>query len=155
MNSDFYKSTSWCSYFSVILIRLLQFWDYTAIVKQINSAHVWLDRYTEYLFYIYINFDTPIIKLPLTGPNSRLFLSAHTKRTGSGPWREILWIWQKWIRIADGTFKATICSYSKQSLASGFCPSHSRDWWCSWGWTFIYYGLLFYALFRPKCQLFT
>ncbi len=39
--------------------------------------------------------------------NTGLFLNAHTEWKASGPWGEILWIWQKmfWIRIVGCTFK--------------------------------------------------
>ncbi len=51
----FYKSASWCSYFGVLLMRLLQlnhskiclFWVHTAVVSQINSADVWPAKYSE------------------------------------------------------------------------------------------------------------
>ncbi len=51
---------------------------------------------------------------PFTEPglcmNTGLFSSAHTERKVSGPWGDILWIWQKmyaqmyWVRISDYTF---------------------------------------------------
>ncbi len=40
------------------------------------------------------------------------FFSAHTGRKASGPWGDILWIWQKafWIIIVDYTFKLKLYS---------------------------------------------
>ncbi len=70
----FYKSASWCCYFGILLIRLLQlnhikiclFWDHVAVISQINSADV-----TCYMQWIFIDFETQIMKLPLTGDRWR------------------------------------------------------------------------------------
>ncbi len=122
----FYKSASWCSYFGILLIRLLQlnhskiclFWDHTTVVNQVNSAVIWwpgnengLVARSEplCLFLIY--------RARAVYEYQTFFQRAHTERTASRPQGDICWIWQKvyWIRIADFTFKAKLLSTSQKS----------------------------------------
>ncbi len=57
----FFMLTPWCSYFGILVIRLLQLnhskiclcWDHTSVVNQINSADAWLPR----LQWIFIDFN--------------------------------------------------------------------------------------------------
>ncbi len=57
------------------------------------------------------------------------FFSAHTERKASGPWGDILWIWQKvyWIRIVDYTFSLSVYEQTTAPIifyqaAASSCP---------------------------------
>ncbi len=58
------------------------------------------------------------------------FFSAHTRRIASGPWGDILWIWQKvyWLRIIDYTFKRLTSHFCAVSISDYFRLLIVSDW---------------------------